>query len=74
MRTKLAPSYANIFMGRLEKQLLQSVRLKPFSWPRFKDDIDMKWIRGREAREPFLKTANSFHSTIRFTAEVSNDQ
>ena len=25
--TKMAPSYANIFMGRLEKQLLQSVSL-----------------------------------------------
>ena len=31
MGTKMAPSYANIFMGRLEKQLLQSVSLKPFS-------------------------------------------
>ena len=74
MGTKMAPSYTNIFMGRLEKQLLQSVRLKPFSWLRFIDDIDMKWIHGRETLEAFLETANSFHSTIRFTAEVSNDK
>ena len=74
MGTKMAPSCTNIFMGRLEKQLLQSVSLKPFSWLRFIDDIDMKWIHGRETLEAFLETANSFHSTIRFTAEVSNDK
>ena len=34
----------------------------------------MKWIHGREALEAFLETANSFHSTIRFTAEVFNDK
>ena len=74
MGTKMAPSYANIFIGRLEKQLLQSVIPKPLSWLRFIDDIDMKWIHGRETLEAFLETANSFHLTIRFTAEVSNDK
>ena len=46
MGTKMAPSYANIFIGRLERRLLQSVILKPFSWLRFIDDIDMKWTHG----------------------------
>ena len=48
MGTNMAPSYANIVTGKLEKQLLQSVSLKPLSWHRFIDDIDMKWIHGRE--------------------------
>ena len=74
MGTKMAPSYANLFMGRLEKQLLQSVTPKLLSWLRFIDDIDMKWIHGRETLEAFLDTVNSFHPTIRFTAEVSNDK
>ena len=74
MGTKMAPSYANVFMGRLERRLLQSVILKPFSWLRFIDDIDMKWIHGRETIEAFLETANRFHPTIRHTAEVSNDK
>ena len=74
MGTKMAPSYANIFMGRLEKQLLQSMSLKPFSWLRFIDDIDMKWTHGRETLEEFLAGANNFHPTIKFTAEVSNDK
>lgn len=49
MGTKMAPAYANIFMGRLEKQLLLSVPLKPFSWLRFIDDIDMKRAHGRDS-------------------------
>ena len=74
MGTKMAPAYANIFMGRLEGQLLRSVSLKPFSWFRFIDDVDMKWTHGPENLEIFLQEANSFHPTIRFTAEVSNEE
>ena len=74
MGTKMAPAYANMFMGRLEKQLLMSMTMRPFSWLRFIDDIDMKWLHGRDNLDTFLQEANSFHSTIRFTAEVSNDK
>ena len=74
MGTKTAPAYANMFMGRLEKQLLLSVTMRPFSWHRFIDDIDMKWLHGRDNLDTFLQAPNSFHSTIRFTAEVSNDK
>ena len=34
----------------------------------------MKLIHGRETLEAFLETANNFHPTIKFTAEVSNDK
>ena len=34
----------------------------------------MKWLHGRDNLDTFLQEANSFHSTIRFTAEVSNDK
>ena len=74
MGTKMAPAYANMFMGRLEKQLLMSVTMRPFSWLRFIDDIDMKWLHGRDNLDTFLQEANSFHSIIWFTAEVSNDK
>ena len=74
MGTKMAPAYANILMGRLEGQLLRSISLKPFSWFRFIDDVDMKWTHGPENLEIFLQEANSFHPTIRFTAEVSNEE
>ena len=58
---KMAPAYANIFIGHLEGQLLKSVALRPFSWLRFIDDIDMKWLHGREALTTFLDKANNFH-------------
>ena len=74
MGTKMSPSYENIFMGRLFKQLRQSVRLKPFSWLRFRDDIGMKWTHGRETQEEYITAANNLHPTIKFTAEVTNDK
>ena len=73
MGTKLAPAYANMFMGRLEK-LFMSVAIRPFSWLRFIDDKDMKWLHCRDNLDTFLQEANSFHSTTRFTAAVSNDK
>jgi hypothetical protein len=36
--TKMAPSYANIFMGDLEERLLLSSLKQPLSWFRFIDD------------------------------------
>ena len=42
MGTKMAPSYANIFMGNLEERLLLSSLKQHLSWFRFIDDVDMK--------------------------------
>ena len=74
MGTKMTPAYANIFMGRLEEQLLKSVALRPFSRLRFIDDIAMKWSHGRETLTAFLDKANNFHPTIKFTAVISTKQ
>ena len=74
MGTKMAPAYANIFMGRLEGQLLKSVALRPFSRPMFIEDIDMKWSHSRETLTAFLDEANNFHPSIKFTAEISTKQ
>ena len=74
MGTKMAPAYAYIFVGWLEGQSFRSVSLKPCSWFKFIDDVDMKWIHGPENLEIFLQEANSFHPTIRFTAEDFNEE
>jgi hypothetical protein len=37
MGTKMAPSYANIFMGKLEKLIIKSAPYKPISWFRFNE-------------------------------------
>ncbi|XP_048729663.2 uncharacterized protein LOC125647009 [Ostrea edulis] len=72
MGTKMAPSYANIFMGRLEKQLLLQVPTKPLSWLRFIDDIEIKWVEGRESLDNCVSFVNSFHHSIKFTVDISD--
>ena len=74
IRHHIHGSYATIFMGRLEGQLLRSVTLRLFSWLRFIDHIDMKWSHGRDTLTTFLDEANNFHSSIKFTAEISKEQ
>ena len=71
MGTKMAPSYANIFMGRVEKQLLESSIEKPLSWYRFIDDVDMKWNKGEQNLHDFIINANDQHPSIKFTHEIS---
>jgi hypothetical protein len=68
----MAPSYANIFMGKLEKQLLESSIERPLSWYRFIDDVDMKWTQSDEELQNFLSRANNLHPSIKFTHEISN--
>ena len=72
MGTKMAPSYANILMGKLEKQLLESSIERPLSWYRFIDDVDMKWTQSDEELQNFLSRANNLHPSIKFTHEISN--
>ena len=63
----MAPSYANIFMGKLENQIMQSSPQKPLSWSRFIDDIDMKWTDSKENLHCLFDHANNVHPTIKFT-------
>ena len=39
MGTKMAPSFANIFMSDLENRFLQTQRILPLIWRRYIDDI-----------------------------------
>ena len=54
MGTKLAPSFANLFMGHLEEQFVYTYHLKPFISKRFIDDIFFVWTYGpKELDEVF---------------------
>ena len=74
METKMAPSYANIFMDQLEIQLLATNNLQPSFYTRFIDDIFLIWPHGEEELKTLLTSWNSFHSTIKFTFEYSQVQ
>ena len=71
MGTKMAIAFANIFMAKIEREILTQSNIIPIFWKRFIDDIISMWDTNRDKIEEFLLRANSFHPTIKFTAEIS---
>lgn len=68
--TKLAPVYANIFMGKLESMILKDFKGRPPDlWRRYIDDIICLFCGSEEELLSFLEHISSFHSTIKFTCE-----
>ena len=74
MGTKMALAFANIFMAKIEKEILRQSSIKPIFWKRFIDDIISVWDTSRNEIEEFLLQANNFHPTIKFTAEISETE
>ena len=74
MGTKMAIAFANIFMAKIEKEILRQSDTKPIFWKRFVDDVISMWNTSRDKIEDFLLEANSFHPTIKFTAEISETE
>jgi len=68
-----SPSYANIFMGKLEKELLAQSRKKPTVWWRYIDDVFALGTHGEESLNNFIGDINQAHPTIKFTAEWSKE-
>ena len=74
MGTKMAPSYANIFMKYIEMQLLETSPKKPTLWLRFIDDILMIWGHGKQALQDFKQLANNIHPTMKFSFNSSEQE
>ena len=74
MGTKMAPAYANIFMGTLESRILSQTNPSPIHWKRYIDDIFLVWTNTKESLEQFIKSINDLHPRINFTAEFSTDE
>ena len=66
MGTKMAVAFTNIFMAKIEKEILRQRSIKPIFWKRFIDDVISVWDTSRNEIEEFLLQANNFHSTIKF--------
>ena len=73
MGTRMAPQYANLFMGRLEQEFLDSCELKPSLYLRYIDDIFMLWPHGLDALQDFFLRFNAFHPTIKFKMDYSSE-
>ena len=72
MGTKLAPSFANLFMGYFEETYVTPYPKQPFLWKRFIDDIFIIWTYGPDELSSFVTYLNSVHDTIKFTCEHSS--
>ena len=74
MGTKMAVAFSVIFMAHVEKQLLLSSPHKPIIWKRFIDDIFSVWTSSKQEIDSFINFANRFHTTIKFTCEMSSER
>ena len=71
MGTRVAPSYANIFMNDFEEKHVYIHHLQPATWYCYIDDIFCLWQQGEDELEKFTTHLNSVHETIKFTIEKS---
>ena len=55
MGTKMAPTYANLFIGQFEKKMFVLFPLKPLVNFRYIDHIFMIWTDDRSVRMPYIK-------------------
>ena len=58
MGTKMAPSYASLFMGKFEEDKLREYHHQPLIWLRFLDEKELL---------DFIKYLNGAHPSIKFT-------
>ena len=71
MGTKLAPSYANLFMTKFGQKYVYTYPLQPKLWKRFIDDIFLIWPHGMVSLWEFINHLNTVHSIIKFTRDIS---
>jgi hypothetical protein len=71
MGTRVAPSFANIFMADFEEKWVYNYNPQPILWLRYIDDIFMIWNHDKSSLDSFLSYLNSCHHSIKFTSEVS---
>lgn len=72
MGTKVAPTVANLVMGKFEKDHVYTYHLQPRFWGRFIDDICALWTHGRTELDRFVAHLNTCHPTIKFTVAISD--
>ncbi|KAL9972935.1 hypothetical protein ACROYT_G019335 [Oculina patagonica] len=71
MGTRMAPSYANLFLAKFETDALSRAPYQPHTWWRYIDDIFMIWTHSIDDLHAFTSYLNSIHPTIKFTSNYS---
>ena len=74
MGTKMAVSFAYIFMAEVDTNIINQRPYKPLIWKRCIDDIFSLFNINKEAINNFTELANSFYPTVKFMAEISDTE
>jgi len=74
MGTKMAVSFANIFMAAVETEIIEHSSKKPLIWKIYIDDVFSLCNLNKEEITAFIELANNYHPTIKFTAEISDTE
>ena len=74
MGTKMAVAFVNLFMAEIKTKMLNESRIKPKVWKRYIDDVFSLWDVSKQDIDLFIEQANTFHPTIKFTAEISDKE
>jgi hypothetical protein len=74
MGSRMAPSWACLFMSSLEERMLAAAPCRPWTWWRYIDDIFFIWTSDEGSLLTFIDHINSFHRTIKFTSDYSHQQ
>ena len=74
MGTKVAPSFANTYMGWFESKFVYTYHQQPLLWVRFIDDIFVIWQHGLTAFKDFEDHLNQCVPSIKFETDISNTE
>ena len=71
MGTKVAPSFANTFMGWFENIYVYTYHKQPHIWVRFIDDIFVIWTFGEDELQQFITYLINCLPSVKFEADMS---
>ena len=74
MGTKIAVSFANLFMATVETEILSRSTKEPLVWKRYIDNVFSLWNMNIGEINGFIQQANRYHPTIKLTAEISDKE
>ena len=74
MGTKVAPAYATLTIGFLEKKLYENVNEFKNPWKRFLDHYFNPWTKSETDLETLHKILNSLDDYIKFTLDSSENK
>jgi hypothetical protein len=76
--TRVAPTYANLFMAMIDEKIKECATERNFNWiffyKRFIDDIFVIWTGSKGRFLEFMEKFNTLHPTIKFTCEFDYEQ